>query len=128
VCSSDLPQHTKEELAELIEKQRKHRELMDRLNAKFSRPGAWTIGQELGELHIGVGIVNAVSEQPPRAARWQCPDATMPPVSTPKKADLACPPASAGLPPAHALAVASDLFKAPRRPRRKATQQQKYSA
>jgi benzoyl-CoA reductase/2-hydroxyglutaryl-CoA dehydratase subunit BcrC/BadD/HgdB len=61
------PQHTKEELAELIEKQRKQRELIAEFNAKFSRPGAWTIGKELGELHIGVGIVNAVSEQPPRA-------------------------------------------------------------
>ncbi len=65
--SDQQPQHTKEELAELIEKQRKHQELMDRINAKFSRPGAWTIGKELGELHLGVGIVNAVSEQPPRA-------------------------------------------------------------
>jgi len=65
--SEQQPRHTKEELAKLIEKQRKHQEIIDQINAKFSRPGAWTIGKELGELHIGVGIVNAVSEQPPRA-------------------------------------------------------------
>jgi len=65
--SDQQPQHTKEEFAELIEKQRKRRELIAEFNAEFSRPGAWTIGKELGELHIGVGIVNAVSEQPPRA-------------------------------------------------------------
>jgi hypothetical protein len=65
--SDHPPQHTKEELAKLIEKQRKQQQIIDELNAKFSRPGAWTIGQELGELHLGVGIVNAVSQQPPRA-------------------------------------------------------------
>ena len=61
------PQHTKEELAELIEKQRKQHEDIDWLNAQAPHPATWTIGKELGELHIGVGIVNAVSEQPPRA-------------------------------------------------------------
>jgi hypothetical protein len=65
--SEQQPQHTKEELAKLIEHQRKQQENIDWLNAQAPRPATWTIGKELGELHIGVGIVNAVSEQPPRA-------------------------------------------------------------
>jgi hypothetical protein len=64
--SAQPPQHTKEELAELIEKQRKRRELMDRFNAKFSRPGAWTIGKELGGEWIAAGIVEAMAERGPR--------------------------------------------------------------
>jgi hypothetical protein len=64
--SDQQPQHTKEDLAELIEKQRKHQELMDRINAKFSRPGAWTIGKELGGEWLAAGIVKAMAEQGPR--------------------------------------------------------------
>jgi hypothetical protein len=41
--SDQQPQHTKEEFAELIEKQRKRRELIAEFNAEFSRPGAWTV-------------------------------------------------------------------------------------
>ena len=59
------PQHTKEELAELIKKQRKHQEIIDRINAKFSRPGAWTIGKELGGQWLAAGIVKAMAEQGP---------------------------------------------------------------
>jgi hypothetical protein len=64
--SDQQPQHTKEELAELIEKQRKHQELMDRFNAKFSRPGAWTIGKELGGEWPAAGIVKAMAKHGPR--------------------------------------------------------------
>ena len=46
---------------ELIEKQRKQQENIDWLNAKFSRPGAWSIGKELGEndAFVALGIRNA---------------------------------------------------------------------
>ena len=64
--SDQQPQHTKEELAELLEKQRKHQEIIDRINAKFSRPGAWTIGKELGGDWIAAGIVEAMAKQGPR--------------------------------------------------------------
>ncbi len=64
--SDQPPQHTKEELAKLIEKQRKQQEIIDELNAKFSRPGAWTIGKELGGDWIAAGIVKAMAEQGPR--------------------------------------------------------------
>ena len=64
--SDQQPQHTKEEFAELIEKQRKHRELLDRFNAEFSRPGAWTIGKELGGDWIAAGIVEAMAKHGPR--------------------------------------------------------------
>lgn len=60
------PQRSPEELAGLVEKQRKHQELIARINAKFSRPGAWTIGKELGELPLAIGIVKAMAEQGPR--------------------------------------------------------------
>ncbi len=60
------PQRSPEELARLLEKQRKHQELMDRFNAKFSRPGAWTIGKELGGDWIAAGIVDATAKQGPR--------------------------------------------------------------
>lgn len=62
----EQPQHTPEELAVLVEKQRKHQEVMDRINAKFSRPGAWTIGKELGGDWIAAGIVEAMVKQGPR--------------------------------------------------------------
>jgi hypothetical protein len=65
--SDQTPRHTKEELAVLIEKQRKHQQIIDELNAEFSRPGAWTIGKELGGEWLAAGIVKAMSEQPPRA-------------------------------------------------------------
>ena len=64
--SDQQPQHTKEELAELLEKQRNHQEILDRINAKFSRPGAWTIGKELGGDWIAAGIVEAMAKQGPR--------------------------------------------------------------
>jgi len=64
--SDQQPQHTKEELADLLEKQRKHQEIIDRINAKFSRPGAWTIGKELGGQWLAAGIVNAMAKQGPR--------------------------------------------------------------
>ena len=64
--SDQQPQHTKEELAELLEKQRKHQEIIDRINDKFSRPGAWTVGKELGGEWLAAGIVKAMAEQGPR--------------------------------------------------------------
>jgi benzoyl-CoA reductase/2-hydroxyglutaryl-CoA dehydratase subunit BcrC/BadD/HgdB len=66
--SDQQPQHTKEELAKLIEKQRKQRELIAEFNAKFSRPGAWTIGKELGGQWLAAGIVKAMAEYGPRKA------------------------------------------------------------
>ena len=59
-------QRSPEELAGLVEKQRKHQELIARINAKFSRPGAWTIGKELGGEWLGAGIVNAITKHGPR--------------------------------------------------------------
>jgi hypothetical protein len=56
------PQRSPEELAGLIEKQRKHQELIARFNAEFSRPGAWTIGKELGGQWLGNGLVSAISK------------------------------------------------------------------
>jgi len=64
--SDQQPQHTKEEFAELIEKQRKQRELIAEFNAKFSRPGAWTIGKELGGEWLAAGTVEAMAEHGPR--------------------------------------------------------------
>ena len=64
--SDQQPQHTKEELAELLEKQRKQQENIAWLNAQFSRPGAWTIGKELGGDWIAAGIVDAMAKQGPR--------------------------------------------------------------
>jgi hypothetical protein len=60
------PQHTPEEFANLVEKQRKHQEDIDWFNAKFSRSGAWTIGKELGGDWIAAGIVEAIAKQGPR--------------------------------------------------------------
>ena len=64
--SDQQQQHTKEELAELLEKQRKHQEIIDRINAKFFRPGAWTIGKELGGQWLAAGIVKAMAKHGPR--------------------------------------------------------------
>jgi hypothetical protein len=64
---SDQPQqHTKEELAELRERQRKQQEDIDIFNAEFSRPGAWTIGKELGGEWLAAGIVEAMAKHGPR--------------------------------------------------------------
>ena len=66
VQKTEQPKHTPEELAKLVEKQRKHQELMDRFNAEFSRPGAWTIGKELGGQWLAAGIVKAMAKHRPR--------------------------------------------------------------
>ena len=62
----EQPERTPEELAKLLEQQRKHQELIARINAKFSRPGAWTIGKELGGQWQAAGIVKAMAEHGPR--------------------------------------------------------------
>ena len=62
----EQPKDTPEELAKLVEKQRKHQELIARFNAEFSRPGAWTIGKELGGQWLAAGIVKAMAEHGPR--------------------------------------------------------------
>ena len=59
-------EYTPEELAKLRESQRKHQEIIDRINAKFSRPGAWTIGKELGGEWLAAGIVNEITKHGPR--------------------------------------------------------------
>lgn len=48
-------------IQQMIEKQRKQQEDIDWLNARFSRPGAWTIGKELGEksAFVALAIRNA---------------------------------------------------------------------
>ena len=60
------PENTPEDLAKLRESQRKHQEIIDRINAKFSRPGAWTIGKELGGEWLAAGIVNEITKHGPR--------------------------------------------------------------
>ena len=62
----EQPKHTPEELAELVEKQRKQQENIDWLNAQAPRPANWTIGKELGELPVAIGIVNAITKHGPR--------------------------------------------------------------
>ena len=62
----EQPKHTSEEFAKLVEKQRKQQENIDWLNTQFSRPGAWTIGKELGGDWIAAGIVEAMAKQGPR--------------------------------------------------------------
>ena len=64
--NEQTPQRSPEEWAELVEKQRKHQELIARLNAEFSRPGAWTIGKELGGQWLATGIVKAMAKHGPR--------------------------------------------------------------
>ena len=59
-------QRSPEELAGLVEKQRKHQELIACFNAEFSRPGAWTIGKELGGQWLAAGIVKAMAKHGPR--------------------------------------------------------------
>jgi len=62
----EQPKRTPEELAKLVEKQRKQQEDIAWLNAQFSRPGAWTIGKELGGQWLAAGIVKAMAEHGPR--------------------------------------------------------------
>jgi len=62
----EQPQRTPEELARLVERKRKHQEIIGRINAKFSRPGAWTIGKELGGQWLAAGIVKAMAKHGPR--------------------------------------------------------------
>ena len=64
--TEQTPQRSPEELAKLVEKQRKHQEDIDSFNAEFSRPGAWTIGKELGGQWLAAGIVKAMAEPGPR--------------------------------------------------------------
>ena len=64
--TEQTPQRSPEELAKLVEKQRKQQENIDWLHAQFSRPGAWTIGKELGGDWIAAGIVEAMAKQGPR--------------------------------------------------------------
>ena len=59
-------EHTPEELAKLRERQRKQQENIDWLNAQAPRPATWTIGKELGELPLAIGIVNAITKHGPR--------------------------------------------------------------
>ena len=59
-------QRSPEELAKLLEQQRTHQEDIDSFNAEFSRPGAWTIGKELGGQWLAAGIVKAMAEDGPR--------------------------------------------------------------
>ena len=47
-------------------RQRKQQENIDWLNAQAPRPATWTIGKELGELPLAIGIVNAITKHGPR--------------------------------------------------------------
>lgn len=60
------PQRSPEELAKLLERQRTHQEDIDSFNAEFSRPGAWTIGKELGGEWLAAGIVKSMATHGPR--------------------------------------------------------------
>ena len=62
----EQPERSPEEWARLIEKQRKQQEDIAWLNAQFSRPGAWTIGKELGGQWLAAGIVKAMAKHGPR--------------------------------------------------------------
>jgi hypothetical protein len=62
----EQPNHTPEELAKLLDRQRKQQELIARFNAEFSQPGAWTIGKELGGEWLAAGIVKAMTKHGPR--------------------------------------------------------------
>jgi hypothetical protein len=61
-------ERTPEELAKLFEQQRTHQEDIASFNAEFSRPGAWTIGKELGGQWLAAGVVKAMAEHGPRKA------------------------------------------------------------
>jgi len=56
----EQPEHTPEELAKLVEKQRKQQEDIDWLNAQAPRPA------ELGGDWIAAGIVKAMAKHGPR--------------------------------------------------------------
>lgn len=64
--SEQASQRSPEELAKLRERQRKQQENIDWLNAQAPRPATWTIGKELGELPVAIGIVNAITKPGPR--------------------------------------------------------------
>ena len=66
IQKTEQPEHTPEELAKLRERQRKQQENIDWLNAQAPRPATWTIGKELGELPLAIGIVNAITKHGPR--------------------------------------------------------------
>jgi len=66
IQKTEQAEHTPEELAELLERHRKQQENIDWLNAQAPRPAAWTIGKELGELPLAIGIVNAMAKHGPR--------------------------------------------------------------
>ena len=59
-------ERTPEQLAMLVERQRKQQENIDWLNAQAPHPATWTIGKELGELPLAIGIVNAITKHGPR--------------------------------------------------------------
>lgn len=71
--TEQTPQRSPEELTKLRERQRKHQEDIDSFNAQFSRPGAWTIGKELGGQWQAAGIVKAMAEQGPRKEAGEQP-------------------------------------------------------
>ncbi len=64
--SDQLSQHKKEELAKLIEEQRKQQDNIDWLNAHAPSPANWTIGKELGGEWLAAGIVKAMAKDGPR--------------------------------------------------------------
>ena len=59
-------ERTPEELARLVERQRKQQENIDWLNAQAPRPATWTIGKELGGQWQAAGIVKAMAKHGPR--------------------------------------------------------------
>jgi len=64
--TEQVSQRSPEELAKLVERQRKQQENIDWLNTQAPRPATWTIGKELGELPLAIGIVNAMAKHGPR--------------------------------------------------------------
>jgi hypothetical protein len=64
--TEQTPQRSPEELAKLVERQRRQQENIDWFNAQAPRPATWTIGKELGELPLAIGIVNAITKHGPR--------------------------------------------------------------
>ena len=64
--SDQQQQHTEDGWEKLMKQKREERKLIDELNAEFSRPGAWTIGKELGGEWLAAGIVKAMVKHGPR--------------------------------------------------------------
>jgi len=62
----EQPEHTPEELAKLLDRQRKQQENIDWLNARAPRPATWTIGKELGGEWLASGIVKVITKHGPR--------------------------------------------------------------